>query len=33
MKGEIEEWKKRDKIILSIIYLVFKERPIRKLVD
>jgi len=33
MKGEIEEWKKRDKVILSITYLVFKERPIRKLVD
>jgi len=33
MKGEIEEWKKRDKVILSIIYLVFKERPIKKLVD
>ena len=28
-----EEWKKRDKVMLSIKDLVFKERSVRKLVD
>ena len=32
-RKETEEWKKGDKVILSIKDLVFKERPARKLVD
>jgi len=32
-RKEIEEWKKGDKIILSTKDLVFKERPVRKLVE
>jgi len=30
---EVEEWKKRDRVMLSIKDLVFKERPAKKLVD
>ena len=30
---EVEEWKKGDKVMLSIKDLVFKERLTRKLVD
>ena len=29
----MEEWKKRDKIMLSTKDLVFKERPVHKLVE
>ena len=32
-RKEIEEWKKRDKVMLSTKDLVFKERPVRKLVE
>jgi len=32
-RKETEEWKKRDRIILSTKDLVFKERPVRKLVE
>jgi len=32
-RKETEEWKKRDKIMLSTKDLVFKERPVRKLVE
>ena len=28
-----KEWKKRDKVMLSIKNLVFEKRPVRKLVD
>jgi len=30
---EVEEWKKGNKVMLSIKYLVFKERLAKKLVD
>jgi len=30
---ETEDWKKRDRVMLSTKDLVFKERPARKLVD
>ena len=32
-KKETENWKRRDRVMLSIKDLVFKERPARKLVD
>ena len=32
-RREVEEWKKGDKVMLSIKDLVFKERPAKKLVD
>ena len=32
-KKEMEDWKKGDRVMLSIKDLVFKERPARKLVD
>jgi len=32
-RKEMEEWKKRDRVILSIKDLVFKERPVYKLVE
>ena len=32
-KQEVEEWKKRDKIILSMKDLVFKERLVKKLME
>ena len=32
-RRETEEWKKRDKVILSIKDLVFKKWPAKKLVD
>ena len=32
-RKEAKEWKKRDKVILSIKYLVFKKRLAKKLVD
>jgi len=32
-RKEVEEWKKRDKVMLSMKDLVFKERPVKKLVD
>jgi len=32
-RKETEDWKKRDKVLLSMKNLVFKERPARKLVD
>ena len=32
-RKETEKWKKGDRIILSTKDLVFKERPVRKLVD
>jgi len=32
-RKESEEWKKRDRVMLSTKDLVFKERPVRKLVD
>ena len=32
-RKEIEEWKKRDRVMLSTKDLVFKERPVRKLVE
>jgi len=32
-RREAEEWKKRDKVILSTKDLVFKKRPANKLVD
>jgi len=32
-RKEIEEWKKGDKIMLGTKDLVFKERPVRKLVE
>jgi len=32
-RREVEEWKKEDKVILSMKDLVFKERPAKKLVD
>jgi len=30
---EVEEWKKRDRVMLSMKDLVFKKRPAKKLVD
>ena len=32
-RSEVEEWKNRDKIMLSTKDLVFKERLVKKLVD
>jgi len=32
-RKESEEWKKRDKVMLSMKDLMFKERPVKKLVD
>ena len=32
-RKETENWKKGDRILLSTKDLVFKERPVRKLVD
>ena len=32
-RKEIEEWKKRDRVMLSTKDLVFKKRPVRKLVE
>jgi len=32
-RKEMEEWKKGDRVMLSIKDLVFKERPVRKLVE
>jgi len=32
-RKKTKDWKKEDKVILSIKDLVFKERPVRKLVD
>ena len=32
-KKETEEWKKEDRVMLSMKDLVFKERPVRKLVE
>jgi len=32
-RKESEEWKKRDRVMLSTKDLMFKERPVRKLVD
>ena len=32
-KNKVKNWKKRDKVMLSIKDLVFKERLARKLVD
>ena len=32
-RKETEDWKKRDRVILSTKNLVFKERPVKKLVD
>jgi len=32
-RREIEEWKKRDRVLLSTKDLVFKERPVRKLME
>ena len=29
-KQEVEEWKKKEKVMLSIKNLVFKERPVKK---
>ena len=32
-RKETEDWKKEDRVMLSTKDLVFKERPVRKLVD
>ena len=32
-RKEMEEWKKEDRVMLSTKDLVFKERPVRKLVE
>jgi len=32
-RKETEDWKKEDRVMLSIKDLVFKERPVKKLVD
>jgi len=32
-KRETEEWKKGDRVLLSTKDLVFKERPVRKLIE
>ena len=32
-RKETEDWKKRDRVLLSTKDLVFKERPVKKLVD
>jgi len=32
-RTEVEEWKKSDKVMLSMKYLMFKERLAKKLVD
>jgi len=30
---QIKDWKKRDRVLLSTKDLVFKERPVRKLIE
>ena len=30
---EVKEWKKEDKVMLSMKDLVFKERPVKKLIE
>jgi len=32
-RQKVKEWKKRDKVMLNMKDLVFKERPVKKLVD
>jgi len=32
-KKEVEDWKKKNRVILSTKDLVFKKRPVRKLVE
>jgi len=32
-RKEAKKWKKGDKVMLSMKYLVFKERPVKKLVN
>ena len=32
-RKEVENWRKRDKVMLSTKDLVFKKRPVRKLVE
>ena len=32
-RKEAEKWKKENKVVLSTKYLMFKERPVKKLVD
>jgi len=32
-RKEMEEWKRGDRVMLSMKDLVFKERPVRKLVE
>jgi len=32
-RNKAEKWKKDDKVILSTKYLVFKEKPVKKLVN
>ena len=32
-RKETEDWKKRDRVLLSTKDLMFKERPVKKLVD
>ena len=32
-RKETEKWKKRDRVLLSTKDLVFKERPVRKLME
>ena len=32
-RKKVKEWKKRDKVMLNMKDLVFKERPVKKLVD
>ena len=32
-RKEVENWKKGDRVMLSIKDLVFKKRPVRKLVE
>ena len=32
-RRETEEWKKRDRVLLSTKDLVFKERPVKKLTE
>jgi len=32
-RKETKDWKKEDRVLLSTKDLVFKERPVRKLVD
>jgi len=32
-RKEVEEWKKGDRVMLNTKNLVFKKRPVKKLVD